>query len=81
MITGLSPHKTVYSVVKEEIYSNLAKQGFTFSRAPSRQIKDGVNIIISMGLSGSGRGYAEFAVETLTLGTAPMKMKASFFVE
>ena len=66
--------------LKQEIYSNFVEEGLTFSRATGRQIKDGVNVIIRMGLSGSGRGYAEFAVETLTLGTAPMKMQASFFV-
>ena len=32
-------------------------------------------------LVGTGRGYAEFVVGTLSFGAAPMKVKARFVVE
>ena len=67
--------------LRDKIYSKLKKQKLSFTTSSTKSIKDGLKIKISMYLTGSGRGYSEFAVETLTLGTAPMKMDAWFNVE
>jgi len=67
--------------LRDKIYSKLKEKKLLFTTSSGKSIKDGLKIKISMYLTGSGRGYAEFAVETLTLGTAPMNMDAWFNVE
>lgn len=44
-------------------------------------LRDGLKITVSASAQGSGRGYAEFAVETITLGAAPMATDVTFQVK
>lgn len=44
-------------------------------------LRDGLKITVSASAHGSGRGYAEFALETVTLGAAPMSMDVTFLVK
>jgi hypothetical protein len=44
-------------------------------------LRNGLKITVSATAHGSGRGFAEFAVETVTLGAAPMKVDVIFVVK
>ncbi|WP_157372680.1 hypothetical protein [Photobacterium marinum] len=68
--------------LQRRVYSELGKdRNYTFKRVSSERIDNGLKITISTVLAGSGRGYAELAIGTLTLGAAPMKVEARFVVE
>lgn len=45
------------------------------------RLEDGLIITVTSGFSGSGRGYFEFAAETVTFGAAPIFVKAIFRVK
>jgi hypothetical protein len=45
------------------------------------ELRNGLKITVSASAHGSGRGYAEFAVETITFGAAPMGMGVTFLVK
>ncbi len=44
-------------------------------------LRNGLKITVTASTQGSGRGYAEFAVGTATLGAAPMAMDVTFRVK
>jgi hypothetical protein len=58
---------------------NTVEAGVT--EVDAADLRNGLKITVSASAQGSGRGVAEFAVETVTLGAAPMGMDVTFVVK
>ncbi|WP_221796536.1 hypothetical protein [Oceanobacter mangrovi] len=53
-------------------------KSFTINEIDPDKIKNGLKITISLSMTASGRGYAEFTTGLITMGTAPLKQKGTF---
>jgi hypothetical protein len=68
--------------LKERLLLEIGKSDAAgVTEVASADLRNGLKITISATAHGSGRGAAEFAVETVTLGAAPMKVDVVFVVK